>query len=63
MTLILRLSNLISILLKSEAAPALAAGRSIKPRSPARPSAAGEEFGARVAADAWQYACNQRAFR
>jgi len=63
MTLILRLSNLISILRKSEAAPALAAGRAIKLRSPARPSAAGEEFGARVAADAWQYACNQRAFR
>ncbi len=63
MTLILRLSNLISILRKSEAAPALAPARTIKPRAPARPSAAGDEYGARVAADAWQYACNQRAFR
>lgn len=67
MTLILRISNLFSFLRKSEGARASSAerraSRAIETRGSARPSAAAQEFGTRAAADAWQYACNQRAFR
>ncbi|HOX11634.1 MAG TPA: hypothetical protein P5117_02575 [Spirochaetia bacterium] len=66
MTLILRISNLLSFLRKAEAARTTrverAAGRAAKNRMSGLRSDA-EEFGSRAAADAWQYACNQRAFR
>lgn len=70
MTLILRISNLLSFLRKAEAArtsrgeraAARSAGRAAKNRMSGLRSDA-EEFGRRAAADAWQYACNQRAFR
>ena len=74
MTLILRISNLLSFLRKAEAArmtrseraearaAARFATRSARDRMSGRRSEA-EDFGRRAAADAWQYACNQRAFR
>ncbi|NLJ47115.1 MAG: hypothetical protein GX430_11225 [Treponema sp.] len=71
MTVILRISNLLSFLRKAESVRAeteersakRAAARALKIRTTERPSAAAEEYGARATADAWQYACNQRAFR
>ncbi len=70
MTLILRISSLFSFLRKAEAArttraeraAARSAARFARDRLSGRRSEA-EEFGRRAAADAWQYACNQRAFR
>lgn len=71
MTLILRISNLLTFLRKAQSARSASAERSaervaaraLKSRETTRPSAGAEEYGARAAADAWQYACNQRAFR
>lgn len=66
MTLILRISNFVSFLRKAEAARTSrgerAAVRAARNRVSGRPAEA-EGFGRRAAADAWQYACNQRAFR
>lgn len=71
MTLILRISNLLSFLRNTESAREASAKRSAERaarrasaiRGSERPSAGAEEYGTRAAADAWQYACNQRAFR
>jgi hypothetical protein len=70
MTLILRISNLFSFLRKAEAArttgseraAARSAARLARDRMSSRRREA-EDFGRQAAADAWQYACNQRAFR